>query len=102
MYRVLLFDNPNRKNPKIVHEPYSYGEKIKDSEVYLSLNGLGISTFEFTFNINNKYYQKIEPIIHFIQIVDVTRNKEIFMVELLKSRIKWKHQEAFLKPLSGG
>ena len=40
MYRVLLFDNPNRKNPKIVHEPYSYGEKIKDSEVYLSLNGL--------------------------------------------------------------
>ena len=56
MYRVLLFDNPNRKNPKIVHEPYSYGEKIKDSEVYLSLNGLGISTFEFTFNINNKYY----------------------------------------------
>ena len=75
MYRVLLFDNPNRKNPKIVHEPYSYGEKIKDSEVYLSLNGLGISTFEFTFNINNKF----------------------FMVELLKSRIKWKHQEAFLK-----
>ena len=52
MYRVLLFDNPNRKNPKIVHEPYSYGEKIKDSEVYLSLNGLGISTFEFTFNLS--------------------------------------------------
>lgn len=79
MYRVLLYDNPNRLNPKIVHEPYSYGEKIKESEVYLSLNGLGISTFEFTFNINNKYYQKIEPIINFIQIIDVVREQEIFL-----------------------
>ena len=79
MYRVLLYDNPNRLNPKIVHEPYSYGEKIKESEVYLSLNGLGISTFEFTFNFNNKYYQKIEPIINFIQIIDVVREQEIFL-----------------------
>ncbi|MGC3379717.1 peptidase M23, partial [Enterococcus faecalis] len=57
---------------------------IKDSVVYLSLNGLGISTFEFTFNFNNKYYQKFEPIIHFIQIVDVTRNKEIFYGRVAK------------------
>lgn len=84
MYRVLLYDNPNRLNPKIVHEPYSYGEKIKESEVYLSLNGLGISTFEFTFNINNKYYQKIEPIIHFIQIIDVVREQEIFYGRVAK------------------
>ncbi|MBK5028613.1 phage tail protein [Enterococcus faecium] len=84
MYRVLLYDNPNRLNPRIVHEPYSYGEKIKESEVYLSLNGLGISTFEFTFNINNKYYQKIEPIINFIQIIDVVREKEIFYGRVAK------------------
>lgn len=84
MYRVLLYDNPNRLNPKIVHEPYSYGEKIKESEVYLSLNGLGISTFEFTFNINNKYYQKIEPIINFIQIIDVVRDQEIFYGRVAK------------------
>lgn len=84
MYRVLLYDNPNRLNPKIVHEPYSYGEKIKESEVYLSLNGLGISTFEFTFNINNKYYQKIEPIINFIQIIDVIREQEIFYGRVAK------------------
>lgn len=84
MYRVLLYDNPNRLNPKIVHEPYSYGEKIKESEVYLSLNGLGISTFEFTFNINNKYYQKIEPIINFIQIIDVVREQEIFYGRVAK------------------
>ncbi|HGF8211241.1 TPA: phage tail spike protein [Enterococcus faecium] len=84
MYRVLLYDNPNRLDPKIVHEPYSYGEKIKESEVYLSLNGLGISTFEFTFNINNKYYQKIEPIINFIQIIDVVREQEIFYGRIAK------------------
>ncbi|MFS1045108.1 phage tail spike protein [Enterococcus faecium] len=84
MYRVLLYDNPNRLDPKIVHEPYSYGEKIKESEVYLSLNGLGISTFEFTFNINNKYYQKIEPIINFIQIIDVVREQEIFYGRVAK------------------
>ncbi|MBO1099236.1 peptidase M23 [Enterococcus hirae] len=84
MYRVLLYDNPNRLNPKIVHEPYSYGEKIKESEVYLSLNGLGISTFEFTFNINNKYYQKIEPITNFIQIIDVVREQEIFYGRVAK------------------
>ncbi|MBA5254910.1 phage tail spike protein [Enterococcus hirae] len=84
MYRVLLYDNPNRLNPKIVHEPYSYGEKIKESEVYLSLNGLGISTFEFTFNINNEYYQKIEPIINFIQIIDVVREQEIFYGRVAK------------------
>src|SRR5699024_7636457 len=84
MYRVLLYDNPNRLNPKIVHEPYSYGEKIKESEVYLSLNGLGISTFEFTFNINNKYYQKIEPIVNFIQIIDVVREQEIFYGRVAK------------------
>ncbi len=84
MYRVLLYDNPNRLNPKIIHEPYSYGEKIKESEVYLSLNGLGISTFEFTFNINNKYYQKIEPIINFIQIIDVIRKQEIFYGRVAK------------------
>ena len=90
MYRVLLFDNPNRKNPKIVHEPYSYGEKIKDSEVYLSLNGLGISTFEFTFNINNKLFT-------LSRIWMLQEIKKFFMVELLNSRIKWKHQEAFLK-----
>ncbi|MCR1913516.1 phage tail protein [Enterococcus hirae] len=84
MYRVLLYDNPNRLNPKIVHEPYSYGEKIKESEVYLSLNGLGISTFEFTFNINNKYYQKIEPIINFIQIIDAVREQEIFYGRVAK------------------
>ncbi|HFD0848769.1 TPA: phage tail spike protein, partial [Enterococcus hirae] len=83
-YRVLLYDNPNRLNPKIVHEPYSYGEKIKESEVYLSLNGLGISTFEFTFNINNKYYQKIEPIVNFIQIIDVVREQEIFYGRVAK------------------
>lgn len=99
MYRVLLFDNPNRKNPKIVHEPYSYGEKIKDSEVYLSLNGLGISTFEFTFNINNKYYQKIEPIIHFIQIVDVTRNKEIFYGRVAKITNKMEASGSFSQTL---
>lgn len=81
---LLLYDNPNRLNPKIVHEPYSYGEKIKESEVYLSLNGLGISTFEFTFNINNKYYQKIEPIINFIQIIDVVREQEIFYGRVAK------------------
>lgn len=84
LYRVLLYDNPNRLNPKIVHEPYSYGEKIKESEVYLSLNGLGISTFEFTFNINNKYYQKIEPIVNFIQIIDVVREQEIFYGRVAK------------------
>lgn len=84
MYRVLLYDNPNRLNPKIVHEPYSYGEKIKESEVYLSLNGLGISTFEFTFNINNEYYQKIEPVINFIQIIDVVREQEIFYGRVAK------------------
>lgn len=56
MYWVLLFDNLNRKNLKIVYELYSYGEKIKDSEVYLLINGLGIFIFEFIFNINNKYY----------------------------------------------
>lgn len=84
MYRVLLYDNPNRLNPKIVHEPYSYGEKIKESEVYLSLNGLGISAFEFTFNINNKYYQKIEPIVNFIQIIDVVREQEIFYGRVAK------------------
>ena len=99
MYRVLLFDNPNRKNPKIVHEPYSYGEKIKDSEVYLSLNGLGISTFEFTFNINNKYYQKIEPIIHFIQILDVTRNKEIFYGRVAKITNKMEASGSFSQTL---
>ena len=93
MYRVLLFDNPNRKNPKIVHEPYSYGEKIKDSEVYLSLNGLGISTFEFTFNIN-KRLSRLFTLSRFWMLQEI---KKFFMVELLKSRIKWKHQEAFLK-----
>ncbi|MGK9298917.1 phage tail spike protein [Melissococcus plutonius] len=95
MYRVLLYDNPNKENPQIVHEPYSYGEKIKEDEVYLSLNGLGISTFEFTFNINNKYYHRIEPIINFIQIIDITRNQEIFYGRVAKITNKMESSGSF-------
>lgn len=95
MYRVLFYDNPNKSDPKIVHEPYSYGEKIKEDEVYLSLNGLGISTFTFTFTINNQYYQKIEPIIHFIQIMDITRNQEIFYGRVAKITNKMEPSGSF-------
>ncbi|HFK2855401.1 TPA: peptidase M23, partial [Enterococcus faecalis] len=58
-----------------------------------------ISTFEFTFNINNKYYQKIEPIIHFIQILDVTRNKEIFYGRVAKITNKMEASGSFSQTL---
>ncbi|MGM0217640.1 phage tail spike protein [Enterococcus sp. AZ126] len=68
MYRITLYSHATDKEGLVVHEPANYGNKIVSGELDLSLEGIGISTFDFAININNPAYRKIEPIINMVVV----------------------------------
>lgn len=74
MYRITWYDNPYENNGVTIHEPANFGEKITSGMLNLSLEGLGISTFEFTINQKNRMYRRAEPIVHHIKIEDSKKN----------------------------
>ncbi|MGX7148374.1 phage tail protein [Enterococcus ureasiticus] len=76
MYRVTLFKDAHDKKGTVIHEPANYGNKVNSGNLELSLEGLGISTFEFSINVNNPIYRKTEPIINLLTISD--RNGQLF------------------------
>lgn len=71
MYRVIWYDNPNEKNGITIHEPANYGSKISSGILNLSVEGLGISTFEFSINLKNRAYRQIAPITHHFTVEDI-------------------------------
>lgn len=82
MYRVTLFKNAQDKKGTVIHEPANYGSKVNSGNLELSLEGLGISTFEFSINVNSPVYRKAEPIVNLLTISD--RNGQLFKGRVAK------------------
>ncbi|MGX7244756.1 phage tail protein [Enterococcus quebecensis] len=82
MYRVTLFEDSQDKKGIVLHEPANYGNKVNAGNLELSLEGLGISTFEFSINVNNPLYRKAEPIVNLVTVSD--RNGQIFKGRVAK------------------
>lgn len=72
MYRVTIYENATDKKGTVIHEPANFGNKLADGRLELSLEGLGISTFDFSININNPAYRKAEPVINLVTVRDST------------------------------
>lgn len=80
MYRVMFYEDALETPDQgtVIHEPANYGAKISEgSQLDLSLEGLGISTFEFSVNIENPLYHKAKPVVNMIAVTDINQ-KEIF------------------------
>lgn len=77
MYRIEWYKHATDTKAIVIHEPANFGNKIVDGLVDLSLEGIGISTFDFSVNINNPAYRQAESIIHMIKITDLN-GKQIF------------------------
>lgn len=82
MYRVTLFKDAQDKKGTVVHEPANFGNKVNSGDLELSLEGLGISTFEFSINVNNPLYRKAEPIVNLVTVSD--RNGQVFKGRIAK------------------
>ncbi|MBP2099353.1 phage tail protein [Enterococcus rivorum] len=72
MYRVTLYENADDKKGIVIHEPANFGNKLAEGHLELSLEGLGISTFDFSININSPAYRKAEPIVNLVTVADST------------------------------
>lgn len=83
MYRITWYKHANDTSGVVIHEPANFGNKIVEVNVDLSLEGLGIGTFEFSVNINNPAYRQAESIIHLIKITD-SENKQVFKGRIAK------------------
>ncbi|WP_207695596.1 hypothetical protein DOK67_0002209 [Enterococcus sp. DIV0212c] len=82
MYRVTLFKDAQDKKGTVIHEPANFGNKVNSGDLELSLEGLGISTFEFSINVNNPLYRKAEPIVNLVTVSD--RNGQLFKGRVAK------------------
>ncbi|MGC6768929.1 phage tail protein [Enterococcus sp. LJL51] len=70
MYRVTLYEHAGDQRGTVIHEPANFGNKINNGDLELSIEGLGISTFEFSINLNNPAYRKAEPIVNLVTVTD--------------------------------
>ena len=75
MYKAYLKETDDSKDKKTIHEPLNYGNKLSSGELKLSLEGLGISTFECSLSVANTLYGKTKPITNMICVLDTNGNK---------------------------
>ncbi|MGM0125731.1 hypothetical protein IGI37_003131 [Enterococcus sp. AZ194] len=77
MYKVIYYGEEFGNQKKVIHEPYNYGNKIFNGQLELSLEGLGISTFECTIGPQHELYKKIRPFKNRVEIYD-NNKKRVF------------------------
>lgn len=75
MYKAYLKETDDSRDKKTIHEPLNYGNKLSSGELKLSLEGLGISTFECSLSVTNSLYGKTKPITNVICVLDTNGNK---------------------------
>lgn len=97
MYRITLFKDAQDKKGTVVHEPANFGNKVNSGELELSLEGLGISTFEFSINVNNPFYRKAEPIVNLVVVTD--RNGQVFKGRVAKISNTMDSQSHFIEKI---
>ncbi|WP_430601886.1 hypothetical protein IGJ02_002011 [Enterococcus sp. DIV0724b] len=97
MYRVTLFKDAQDKKGIVVHEPANFGNKVNSGDLELSLEGLGISTFEFSINANNPLYRKAEPIVNLVTVSD--RNGQLFKGRVAKISNVMNNQGHFIEKI---
>lgn len=75
MYKAYLKETDDSRDKKTIHEPLNYGNKLSSGELKVSLEGLGISTFECSLSIANSLYGKTKPITNMICVLDSNGEK---------------------------
>lgn len=83
MYKAYLKETDDSRDKKTIHEPLNYGNKLSSGELKLSLDGLGISTFECSLSVSNSLYGKTKPITNIICVFD-TNGKKVFHGRIAK------------------
>lgn len=83
MYKAYLKETDDSRDKKTIHEPLNYGNKLSSGELKISLEGLGISTFECSLSIANSLYGKTKPITNIICVLD-TNGKKVFHGRIAK------------------
>lgn len=83
MYKAYLKETDDSRDKKTIHEPLNYGNKLSSGDLKLSLEGLGISTFECSLSIANSLYGKTKPITNVICVLD-TNGKKVFHGRIAK------------------
>lgn len=76
MYRVVYADNSSMTNPIVVHDVGRL-DKVSSGNIEMSLDGLGVSTFVFTINVNNSLYHKSKPLTNYIDVYDIHDSSNI-------------------------
>ena len=75
MYKAYLKETDDSRDKKTIHEPLNYGNKLSSGELKVSLEGLGISTFECSLSIANNLYGKTKLITNMICVLDANGEK---------------------------
>lgn len=75
MYKAYLKETDDSRDKKTIHEPLNYGNKLSSGDLKISLEGLGISTFECSLSIANSLYGKTKPITNMICVLDSNGEK---------------------------
>lgn len=83
MYKAYLKETDDSEDKNTIHEPLNFGNKLSSGELKISLEGLGISTFECSLSIANSLYGKAKPITNMICVLD-TNGKKVFHGRIAK------------------
>ena len=83
MYRVLYYTSANDKQPKTLHEPYTYGNKVISGEITQVLDG--VDTFEFAIAMDNSLYQQLNLHTGLIKVINLKDQTCEFYGRILQS-----------------
>lgn len=81
MYRILYYQDHADKNPQVLHDVDS-SNKILSGEMTEVLNT--VTTVDLTVGFSNTLYQRIEPIVGLIRIINTLDMSQVFYGRVLK------------------
>ncbi|HFI0463826.1 TPA: phage tail protein [Streptococcus suis] len=82
-YRVFYYERYDDLHPKVLHEPYTFGEKLSSGTLTQSINEN--DTFEFSIGMDHKYYNLIQPIVGLVKIINLVDDEIEFFGRVLTS-----------------
>lgn len=97
MYLVKLYKDHADEIGTTIHSPYINDLKLSDGVITYVLGA--VHDFEFTTNINNPAWNRIEPLKTIIKITDVLQKKVIFEGRALQPRARMNSDGSFYKEI---
>src|SRR5690625_4683 len=98
MYLVKLYRDHADNKGVVIHSPYINDLKLSSGQINYVLGS--IHDFNFTINIKNPAWTRINPLRTIIEVKDVLKNKVIYEGRALQPRSKMNSDGSFSKQVT--